>query len=65
MCLVQKEEGDGRGGILIIDMFGSQREGRYFKINLPFRPYKHQRISLFYNIRYKSNLIFTTISQIL
>jgi hypothetical protein len=45
MCLVQKEEGDGRGGILIIDMFGSQREGRYFKINLPFRPYKHQRIS--------------------
>jgi hypothetical protein len=29
----------------VIDMFGSQGEGKYFKINLPCRPFKHQRIS--------------------
>jgi hypothetical protein len=42
--LVQKRGGEVRWGILIKYLFGSQGEGRYFKFNLPFYPYTHQRV---------------------
>jgi hypothetical protein len=49
MCLVQKRGGEGKWEILTKDMFGSQGDERYFKSNLPFYPYTHQRVLWFYD----------------
>jgi hypothetical protein len=46
---MEGRRGEGRGGILTIVMFGSWVDGRDFKTNLSFYPYKHQRISQFWS----------------
>jgi hypothetical protein len=42
--LVQKKGGDGRERILIVNVFGSRREGRDYNIKLLFYPYNITRV---------------------
>jgi hypothetical protein len=45
--LVQTREGEGRGGILITNVFGSGRKERDDKTKLLFYPYNAIRVSKF------------------